>query len=72
MTFTYDSATHKLDTPPLTFLLSASARAARLLGQCRNPAWPTSLPPQGVTRAQVLDGSALSYELVTSSRAVLP
>ena len=30
-------------------------------------AWPTSLLPQGVTRAQVLDGSAaLSYELVTA------
>ena len=68
VTFTYDSQTHKVA------IASADAPVAGGRGEQRAYwvtsnilAWPTSLLPEGVTRAQVLDGSAaFSYELVTA------
>ena len=67
MTFTYDSATHKLDIASSDVPVVGSGEQRAYWVSANMLAWPTSLLPQGVTRAQVLDGSAaLTYELVTA------
>ena len=67
VTFTYDSTTHKLDIAASDAPVAGSGEQRAYWVTSDILAWPTSLLPQGVTRAQVLDGSAkLSYELVTA------
>ena len=67
VTFTYDSATHKLDIATADARVAGSGEQRAYWVNATTLAWPTSLLPQGVSRAQVLDGSAaLSYELVTA------
>ena len=67
VTFTYDSATHKLDIASADVPVVGVGEQRAYWVNAATLAWPTSLLPQGVTRAQVLDGSAkLSYELVTA------
>ena len=67
VTFTYDSATHKLDIAASDAPVAGSGEQRAYWVSTNVLAWPASLLPQGVTRSQVLDGSAqLSYELVTS------
>ena len=67
VTFTYDSATHKLDIAASDAPVVGSGEQRAYWVTSNILAWPTSLLPQGVTRAQVLDGSAaLTYELVTA------
>lgn len=67
VTFTYDSATHKLDIAASDAPVVGSGEQRAYWVASNILAWPTSLLPQGVTRAQVLDGSAaLTYELVTA------
>ena len=67
VTFTYDSATHKLDIAASDAPVAGSGEQRAYWVTSNILAWPTSLLPEGVTRAQVLDGSAkLSYELVTA------
>ena len=67
VTFTYDSATHKLDIASADVPVVGVGEQRAYWVNATTLAWPTSLLPQGVTRAQVLDGSAkLSYELVTA------
>ena len=67
VTFTYDSATHKLDIASSDVPVVGSGEQRAYWVSANMLAWPTSLLPQGVTRAQVLDGSAaLTYELVTA------
>ena len=67
VTFTYDSATHKLDIATADAPVAGSGEQRAYWVNATTLAWPTSLLPQGVTRAQVMDGSAaLSYELVTA------
>lgn len=67
VTFTYDSATHKLDIAASDAPVVGSGEQRAYWVTSKILAWPTSLLPQGVTRAQVLDGSAaLTYELVTA------
>ena len=67
VTFTYDSSSHKLDIAAGDAPVAGSGEQRAYWVSANLLAWPTSLLPQGVTRAQVLDGSAaLSYELVTA------
>ena len=67
VTFTYDSATHKVDIASADAPVAGAGEQRAYWVTADILAWPTSLLPQGVTRAQVLDGSAkLSYELVTA------
>ena len=67
VTFTYDSASHKLDIATADAPVAGSGEQRAYWVNATTLAWPTSLLPQGVTRAQVMDGSAaLSYELVTA------
>ena len=67
VTFTYDSATHKVDIASADAPVAGAGEQRAYWVTSDILAWPTSLLPQGVTRAQVLDGSAkLSYELVTA------
>ena len=65
VTFTYDSQTHKVAIASADALVAGAGEQRAYWVTSNILAWPTSLLPQGVTRAQVLDGSAaLSYELV--------
>ena len=67
VSFTYDSATHKLEIASADAPVVGVGEQRAYWVNATTLAWPTSLLPQGVTRAQVLDGSAaLSYELVTA------
>ena len=67
MTFTYDSQTHKVAIASADAPVAGAGEQRAYWVTSNILAWPTSLLPQGVTRAQVLDGSAaLSYELVTA------
>ena len=67
VTFTYDSATHKVDIASADAPVAGAGEQRAYWVTSNILAWPTSLLPEGVTRAQVLDGSAkLSYELVTA------
>jgi len=67
VTFTYDSATHRLDIAASDAPVAGSGEQRAYWVTSNTLAWPTSLLPQGVTRAQVIDGSAsLAYELVTA------
>ena len=65
VTFTYDSQTHKVAIASADAPVAGAGEQRAYWVTSNILAWPTSLLPQGVTRAQVLDGSAaLSYELV--------
>ena len=67
VTFTYDSQTHKVDIASADAPVAGNGEQRAYWVTSNILAWPTSLLPEGVTRAQVLDGSAkLSYELVTA------
>ena len=67
VTFTYDSQTHKVAIASADAPVAGAGEQRAYWVTSSILAWPTSLLPQGVTRAQVLDGSAaLSYELVTA------
>ena len=67
VTFTYDSQTHKVAIASADAPVAGAGEQRAYWVTSNILAWPTSLLPQGVTRAQVLDGSAaLSYELVTA------
>ncbi|AKU65121.1 alpha-1,6-glucosidase [Schaalia meyeri] len=67
VTFTYDSSSHKLEIAASDAPVAGSGEQRAYWVSANVLAWPTSLLPQGVTRAQVLDGSAnLTYELVTA------
>ena len=67
VTFTYDSSTHKVDIASADAPVAGNGEQRAYWVTSNILAWPTSLLPEGVTRAQVLDGSAkLSYELVTA------
>ena len=67
VTFTYDSATHKVAIASADAPVAGNGEQRAYWVTSNILAWPTSLLPEGVTRAQVLDGSAkLSYELVTA------
>ena len=67
VTFTYDSSTHKVAIASADAPVAGNGEQRAYWVSANTLAWPTSLLPEGVTRAQVLDGSAkLSYELVTA------
>ena len=67
VTFTYDSSTHKVAIASADAPVAGNGEQRAYWVTSNILAWPTSLLPEGVTRAQVLDGSAkLSYELVTA------
>ena len=67
VTLTYDSQTHKVDIASADAPVVGNGEQRAYWVTSNILAWPTSLLPEGVTRAQVLDGSAkLSYELVTA------
>ena len=67
VTFTYDSSTHKVAIASAEAPVAGNGEQRAYWVSANTLAWPTSLLPEGVTRAQVLDGSAaLSYELVTA------
>ncbi len=67
VTFTYDSSSHKLSIAASDAPVAGTGEQRAYWVSTDIVAWPTSLLPQGVTRAQVLDGSAqLVYELVTA------
>ena len=67
VTFTYDSSTHKVAIASADAPVAGNGEQRVYWVTSNILAWPTSLLPEGVTRAQVLDGSAkLSYELVTA------
>ena len=67
VTFTYDSSTHKVAIASADAPVAGNGEQRAYWVSANILAWPTSLLPEGVTRAQVLDGSAkLSYELVTA------
>lgn len=67
VTFTYDSQTHKVAIASADAPVAGNGEQRAYWVTSSILAWPTSLLPEGVTRAQVLDGSAkLSYELVTA------
>ena len=67
VTFTYNSQTHKVDIASADAPVVGNGEQRAYWVTSNILAWPTSLLPEGVTRAQVLDGSAkLSYELVTA------
>lgn len=67
VTFTYDSQTHKVAIASADAPVAGNGEQRAYWVTPNMLAWPTSLLPEGVTRAQVLDGSAkLSYELVTA------
>ena len=67
VTLTYDSQTHKVDIASADAPVAGNGEQRAYWVTSNILAWPTSLLPEGVTRAQVLDGSAkLSYELVTA------
>ena len=67
VTFTYDSSTHKVDIASADAPVAGNGEQRAYWVTSNILAWPTSLLPEGVTRAQVLDGSAkLSYVLVTA------
>ena len=67
VTFTYNSQTHKVDIASADAPVAGNGEQRAYWVTSNILAWPTSLLPEGVTRAQVLDGSAkLSYELVTA------
>ena len=67
VTFTYDSSTHKVAIASADAPVAGNGEQRAYWVSANTVAWPTSLLPEGVTRAQVLDGSAkLSYELVTA------
>ena len=67
VTFTYDSQTHKVAIASADAPVAGAGEQRAYWVTSNILAWPTSLLPQGVTRAQVLDGSAaFSYELVTA------
>ena len=67
VTFTYDSQTHKVAIASADAPVAGAGEQRAYWVTSNILAWPTSLLPEGVTRAQVLDGSAaLSYELVTA------
>ena len=67
VTFTYDSSTHKVAIASADAPVAGNGEQRAYWVSANTLAWPTSLLPEGVTRAQVLDGSVkLSYELVTA------
>ena len=67
VTFTYDSSTHKVAIASADAPVAGNGEQRAYWVTSNILAWPTYLLPEGVTRAQVLDGSAkLSYELVTA------
>ena len=67
VTFTYDSSTHKVAIASADAPVAGNGEQRAYWVTSNILAWPSSLLPEGVTRAQVLDGSAkLSYELVTA------
>ena len=67
VTLTYDSQTHKVDIASADAPVVGNGEQRAYWVTSNILAWPTSLLSEGVTRAQVLDGSAkLSYELVTA------